>query len=131
MRGLSRRRARPLGLLLLLTTALSLIVSAALVHVVPPHTPDGASHVTWVSDPSVVQTAEKVAPEGGLPAPHEHFDVDHDGTISPRMDDGAGAADLPDAARSVPPLIPFAHAARLSQRTIAGPSLISLSISRI
>ncbi len=127
------RPARPLSLLVAAVTLLALIISTALVHVVPQHSSDGASHVSGITNP-VTGSAAGLASRDDEPSPahHEHFEIDHDGTVPPRAVDTVGSvADVPSVASSLfasPELIVLT--APLNLRALPAPSLAALSISR-
>jgi hypothetical protein len=131
--GVAFRPARSLSLLIVAVALLALIISTALVHVVPQHSSDGASHVSGITNP-VTGAAAELASGADEPSPahHEHFEIDHDGTVPPRAVDTVGSvADVPSVAYSL-----FASpeqillTAPLRPRALPAPSLAALSISR-
>jgi len=135
MRGGVALRPVPLvGVLVLLVTSIALIISMALIHVAPPQNSGGASHVAGITNPTTNSAVEltSTADDEQEPAPHEHFQVDHDSTAPPRTSDSNGDLASPRSTFTQFALAPetLSGAAPLTQRDLTGPSLAVLSISR-
>lgn len=133
--GVAPRLALRQGFLLVAITIVALIISAALAHLVPLQSVDGASHVASITNPASGSAADTpgVGDNAPVPAHHEHFEIDHDGTVAPRTVDSVGTiADAPPAAlyALVGPSERDLSPALFSNRVLRGPSLTALSISR-
>ena len=130
---LALRPARQSALLLMVVTILALVISTALAHLIPLQSSDGVSHTVGITNPVTGSAVETAAASGDHqpPAHHEHFEIDHDGTVPPRAIDTVGSV------AEVPPLLsPLASPERViitaprPNRDLPGPSLAVLSISR-
>ncbi len=132
--GVALRPARRVGAVLVAFTILALIISTALAHLIPLQSVDGASHVAGITNPVSDSSAELPGASDDNPAPahHDHFEIDHDGTVPTRTVDAVGiVTEVPQALSQLVanPERGFAIAP-LNYRVLSGPSLAALSISR-
>jgi hypothetical protein len=125
--------ARQVGQLVLLVTIVALIITTALAHLAPSQSPDGALHVAGITNPVTGSALELAVADGqGQAAPHhEHFELDHDGTVQPRATESADSgADVPPAVVHLREPAQDPVGAPQARRDLPGPSLIALSIYR-